>query len=77
MSERTFLRRFEAATGETPARWLLAERLNRARDLLETSPAGVEQVAQAVGLGAPALRHHFRRRFSTTPGAYRARFARR
>lgn len=76
MSERTFLRRFEAATGETPARWLLAERLNRARDLLETSPAGIEQVAQAVGLGAPALRHHFRRQFSTTPGAYRARFAR-
>jgi AraC family transcriptional activator FtrA len=36
MSERTFLRRFEAATGDTPARWLLAERLNRARDLLET-----------------------------------------
>lgn len=76
MSERTFLRRFEAATGETPARWLLSERLNRARDLLETSSAGIEQVAQAVGLGAPALRHHFRRQFATTPGAYRARFAR-
>jgi AraC family transcriptional activator FtrA len=76
MSERTFLRRFEAATGDTPARWLLAARLNRARDLLETSPAGIDQVAEAVGLGAPALRHHFRRQFSTTPGAYRARFAR-
>jgi AraC family transcriptional activator FtrA len=76
MSERTFLRRFEAATGDTPARWLLAERLNRARDLLETSSAGIEQVAEAVGLGAAALRHHFRRQFSTTPGAYRARFAR-
>ena len=76
MSERTFLRRFEAATGDTPARWLLAERMNRARDLLETSPAGIEQIAEAVGLGAPALRRHFRRQFSTTPGAYRARFAR-
>lgn len=76
MSERTFLRRFEAATGDTPARWLLAERLNRARDLLETSPAGIEQIARTVGLGAPALRHHFRQRFATTPGAYRARFAR-
>lgn len=76
MSERTFLRRFEAATGATPTRWLLAERLNRARDLLETSSASIEQVAEAVGLGAPALRHHFRRQFSTTPGAYRARFAR-
>lgn len=76
MSQRTFLRRFEAATGQTPARWLLAERLSRARDLLETSSAGIEQVAAAVGLGAPALRHHFRRQFSTSPGAYRARFAR-
>lgn len=75
MSQRTFLRRFEAATGQTPARWLLGERLSRARDLLETSSAGIEQVAAAVGLGAPALRHHFRRQFSTSPGAYRARFA--
>ena len=76
MSERTFLRRFEAATGATPARWLLAERLNRARDLLEPTAAGIDDVARAVGLGAPALRHHFRRHFATTPGAYRARFAR-
>ncbi|CAN5415642.1 transcriptional regulator FtrA [soil metagenome] len=76
MSPRTFLRRFEAATGTTPARWLLAERLTRVRDLLETSPAGVEQIAQSVGFGAAALRHHFRKTFSTTPQAYRARFGR-
>ena len=74
MSPRTFLRRFEAATGTTPARWLLAERLARVRDLLETSPAGVEQIAQSVGFGAAALRHHFRKSFATTPQAYRARF---
>jgi len=74
MSPRTFLRRFEAATGATPARWLLAQRLARARDLLETSPAGVEQIAQSVGFGAAALRHHFRKSFATTPQAYRARF---
>lgn len=75
MSQRTFLRRFEAATGQTPARWLLTARLNHARDLLETSSVGIDQIAVAVGLGAPALRHHFRRQFATTPGAYRARFA--
>jgi AraC family transcriptional activator FtrA len=76
MSSRTFLRRFEAATGTTPARWLLAERLARARDLLETTPAGVEQIAHAVGFGAAALRRHFRAQFATTPRAHRARFAR-
>ncbi|MBO9706903.1 MAG: transcriptional regulator FtrA [Caulobacter sp.] len=75
MSQRTFLRRFEAATGQTPARWLLAERLARARELLETTAAGVEDIARAVGFGAPALRHHFRNALSTTPQAYRARFA--
>ena len=74
MSPRTFLRRFDAATGVTPARWLLAERLARARDLLETTPAGVEQIAQTVGFGAAALRHHFRKSLATTPQAYRARF---
>ncbi|USQ95750.1 transcriptional regulator FtrA [Caulobacter sp. RL271] len=74
MSSRTFLRRFEAATGTTPARWLLAERLARARDLLETTPAGVEQIAHAVGFRAAALRRHFRARFATTPRVYRARF---
>jgi AraC family transcriptional activator FtrA len=74
MSPRTFLRRFQAATGTTPARWLLAERLAQARDLLETSPAGVEQIAQSVGFGAAALRHHFRKSLATTPQAYRARF---
>ena len=30
--------------------------------------------AQAVGFGAPALRHHFRKSLATTPQAYRARF---
>ena len=31
MSPRTFLRRFEAATGTTPAKWLLSERLAKVR----------------------------------------------
>lgn len=75
MSPRTFLRRFEAATGLTPARWLLAERLARARDLLETTALPVEQIAGATGFGtAAALRHHFRQQLATTPAAYRAIF---
>ncbi|MBM3568141.1 MAG: transcriptional regulator FtrA [Alphaproteobacteria bacterium] len=78
MSERTFLRRFKAATGLAPASWLLAERLARARELLEASSRPIETVARASGLGSGAgLRHHFRRALGTSPRAYRARFARR
>lgn len=77
MSERTFLRRFEAATGTTPARWLLGERLARARQLLEESTVGMEQVAEGSGFGSTqTLRHHFRQQLSTTPAAYRAMFGR-
>jgi len=75
MSERTFLRRFAAATGVTPARWLLSERLSRARMLLEDTSLPIERIAETAGFGAAAtLRHHFRRQFATTPAAYRARF---
>ncbi|TPM29321.1 transcriptional regulator FtrA [Mesorhizobium sp. B2-3-4] len=75
MSERTFLRRFAAATGVTPARWLLSERLSRARTLLEDTDMPIDHIAETAGFGAAAtLRHHFRRQFATTPAAYRARF---
>lgn len=75
MSSRTFLRRFEAATGTTPAKWLLLQRLSKAKDLLETSRIGIESIAETSGLGSAAnLRHHFRQHFSTTPAAYRERF---
>lgn len=75
MSPRTFLRRFQDATGTTPARWLLAERLDRVRTLLEESALPIEQIALLAGFGSAAtLRLHFRQRFATTPAAYRARF---
>eukprot|EP01042_Synura_sphagnicola_P035870 gene35870-45910_t len=71
MSERTFLRRFIAATGTTPARWLLAIRLAEARDQLEASQATVERIAESTGFGTTTnLRHHFREQLNTTPTAY-------
>lgn len=75
MSRRTFLRRFQAATGQTPADWLLGLRLKAGRDLLETSDLSVEDVAIRAGFGSAAtLRHHFRHKLDMTPQAYRQRF---
>lgn len=76
VSPRTFARRFRAETGTTPHRWLLGERLLRARRLLEGSEASVEEVAMRCGFGSAAsLRAHFRRHTGTTPTAYRNTFA--
>lgn len=75
MSLRTFLRRFQAMTGNTPGEWLLMERLTRSRDLLERSSLPVEEVATLTGFGSAAtLRHHFRQRLGLSPASYRARF---
>lgn len=75
VSRRTLLRRFHEATGTSPARWLLTQRLQRARDLLEGEDVRVEAVAAACGLGSPeSLRHHFRRAFGISPTAYRRAF---
>ena len=76
MSERTFVRRFKGATGASPGEWQLAERLARARELLETTTLPVDDIAANCGLGSgPNLRHHFRARLQTSPVAYRKRFA--
>jgi AraC family transcriptional regulator, transcriptional activator FtrA len=75
MSERTFLRRFAAATGLSPGDWLIAERVEAAKRQLEEGSASVERIAHACGFGTVAtLRHHFRRRIGMSPRDYRERF---
>ena len=74
-SPRTFARRFRDATGTTPHRWLVGERVARARALLEASGEDLESIAARVGFGsAQLLRLHFRRHVGTTPSAYRSTF---
>ncbi len=78
MSTRTFARRFRAEVGETPAAWVNAQRILRARELLEHSGEGLEQIAQKVGFGTAAvMRHHFLKTLQTTPTAYRRAFGER
>jgi AraC family transcriptional activator FtrA len=75
MSERTFIRRFRAATGTTPADWMIRARVDRARELLEGTALTVDEIAARTGLGTPAtLRHHFRRKVGVSPMDYRERF---
>lgn len=75
MSTRTFQRRFSALTGLPIAQWITQERLIRARDLLETTRATLDDVSATVGFKtAETLRYHFRKQFNISPGQYRARF---
>ncbi|MBB5916244.1 AraC family transcriptional activator FtrA [Nocardia transvalensis] len=75
LSSRTLARRFGEQLGTSPGQWLLAQRLNAARALLEQTDLPVEAVAARVGLvSAVNLRRRFRDHLGTTPGAYRRTF---
>ncbi|MBO9626045.1 MAG: helix-turn-helix domain-containing protein [Microbacterium sp.] len=75
LSRRTFTRRFRERTGTSPQQWLLDQRVDAARTLLEGSDAPVERVAELAGFGsAVSLRLHFRQRLGVSPAAHRAAF---
>lgn len=75
VSVRTLTRRFRAETGQTPLQWLLQQRIEHARELLESTALPVDEVARRSGLGtADSLRMHLIRRVGLTPTAYRAGF---
>lgn len=76
VSPRTFSRVFREETGYTPMRWIMRARLDLARELLENTRQGVDEIAAEVGLGTGAnLRLHFRAVLGTTPSEYRRTFA--
>jgi AraC family transcriptional activator FtrA len=76
MSERTFMRRFRAVTGLSPADWITRERVDRARELLESTELPIDHIVEKCGLGTPTtLRHHFRKKVGVSPAAYRRRFS--
>ncbi|HKG39285.1 MAG TPA: helix-turn-helix domain-containing protein [Conexibacter sp.] len=75
MSVRTFTRRFRAETGASPGDWILRQRVELARRLLETTELPVERVAGEAGFGtAASLRGHLRATVGVSPTAYRAAF---
>ncbi|MTJ05863.1 MAG: helix-turn-helix domain-containing protein [Sediminimonas qiaohouensis] len=76
LTERTFMRRFRAATGSSPMEYLQTMRIEEAKHLLETTERPVDQVAIEVGYEDPNFfRRLFKRRVSVTPTRYRQRFS--
>jgi transcriptional regulator GlxA family with amidase domain len=75
MSERSFVRAFREATGQTPGEFVAGERLRAACRLLEESGLTPKAVAGRCGFGSPAaMRRVFMRRLSVTPLQYREKF---
>ena len=74
-SVRTLTRRWRAETGESPLRWLLAQRVEHARHLLEATDLPVEEVARRAGFGSAAsLRAHFHAVVGQSPMLHRRAF---
>jgi transcriptional regulator GlxA family with amidase domain len=75
VSDRTLVRRFGAAVGQTPIAYLQAVRLEAARALLEAGDMPVQAVAAQVGYNdASSFSRLFRKGVGLSPGAYRRRF---
>jgi transcriptional regulator GlxA family with amidase domain len=75
MSVRTFSRRFRAEVGLTPLQWLVQQRVDRARSMLEAGDEPVERVATRAGFAtAASMRLHFRAVVGVSPAGYRRTF---
>ena len=75
LPERTFKRRFKAATGFAPLEYVQSLRLESACELLEGSDESVEEIAYRVGYeDITFFRRLFRRHKGVTPAQYRRQF---
>ncbi len=74
LSERHLCTAFRASTGRPPHRWLQERRVERAKELLEVTPArSVTEVALACGFTSSAhFATVFRKATGQTPSAWRA-----
>ena len=72
LSRTVFAERFRTAVGETPAAYVTAWRLEKARSLLLDGNHTVDDVASSVGYAStPAFTRAFSSRFGEPPGAIR------
>jgi transcriptional regulator GlxA family with amidase domain len=75
LSRSHFARAFRQSTGSAPHQWLMAQRIERARELLRGSRAPLREVARACGfVDASHFSRVFRGNTGTTPSVYRRAF---
>ncbi|MDL5597637.1 GlxA family transcriptional regulator [Bacillus subtilis] len=75
LEERTFLRRFRAATGLKPTEYCQHLRVGKAREMLEFSNGTIDHIAWTVGYQDPgAFRAIFKKITGLAPSDYRNRF---
>ena len=75
MSRRTFDRRFRRTFNLTANEWLIQQKLDLAKGLLESGRSSIEKVAESSGFAnATTMRHHFRRTLGVSPKRYREQF---
>lgn len=75
MSRRTFTRRFRDEVGSSPAQWLIQQRVELARHLLEDTDLPIDSVAARAGFGTgTSLRQHLHTALGVSPHTYRRTF---
>ncbi len=72
LSRSHFARAFKRTTGTSPHRWLMAQRVERTKDLLLHSSLSIEQIAASCGFADQShLTRVFTKQVHATPGRWR------
>lgn len=75
LSERSFLRRFRRATGQTPVEYIQTLRVEEAKQMLETTDSAIDEIAAEVGYTEPSsFRNAFRKRVGLSASVYRRKW---
>jgi len=76
LTERSFLRRFKRATGQTPVEYVQRLRVEEAKQLLETTNLPVDEISAEIGYSEPSsFRSAFRKNVGQAATAYRRRWS--
>lgn len=75
MSRRTFDRKFRSTFSMSPHNWLIDQKIELAKNLLESHNISIEKIADQAGFSnAMTMRYHFPKKLQTSPSEYQQHF---